>query len=64
MYNSFQWKGIAMIQSIFCISSFFIYKKTLTYRWQISGFDQNLLMEEECFVDSKDSQKIHSGVQN
>lgn len=43
---------------------FFIYKKTLTYRWQISGFDQNPLMEEECFVDSKDSQKIHSGVQN
>lgn len=43
---------------------FFIYKKTLTYRWQISGFDQNPLVEEECFVDSKDSQKIHSGVQN
>lgn len=43
---------------------FFFYKKTLIYRWQISGFDQNLLMEEECFVESKDSQKIHSGVQN
>lgn len=43
---------------------FFSIKKPLIYRWQISGFDQNPLMEEECFVDSKDSQKIHGGVQN
>lgn len=43
---------------------YFFYNPLPLYRWQFQIFDQNPLMEEECFVDSKDSQKIHSGIQN